>query len=768
MHNYTVIRKIFVAFVTSLFIFLSGNNILHASVNGYLFTQSYTTYTPAYGGTIIMSPGHNYTYGPYQIGFNFMYNGIQTHSFGVSDNGWLQFGSLVNPPNIILNLICSSGLPNVVCPFNGYLFGYTDTLRYSITGTAPFRVCTIEWCRYGFYSTAYEELSFEVKLYETTNVIQFIYHPINPTVTMENIQVGMVGNIITDYISRTTISDWTSTSQGTNCSYMYYVPPDVGPYEGLTYTFTPPGVCTKETFPFGYGFGANGLLDACWSFQLVNGIQNWLITSSSGNPQLQPYQGPFMAMFPSFGYSNIQARIKSPALNFATFPYPELTFYMSRDNMAPSQRDSLVVEASTNNGTSWIYLASYQRYSSSYPPYWEQKVVDLSQFSGYNNVIVGLRGIGLHGANILIDTILIKQIESIPVLVTSPASVTGAYTAKCGGTVTTNDPLNSTGVCWNTTGNPTISDPHTNDGIANLFTSYIIGLNANQLYHIRAFATNSLGTGYGNELTFTTCAATSTPYHEDFSGITTSGVWPCGWSNPNPNYATTLRGAGCLTPNSGEFYYSNSSKWVFTPGFFLTVGNHYALSVWYKTDGFSGWQTFRAKYGVRPEQTSMLPIEGAVINNPVNTECAELTGTFTPAETGYYYIGLNCIDNGTPWYFTFDDITLTDITGISKNENKIPETYCLYQNYPNPFNPETVIKFDIRAPLTPLPAKEGTGVVLKIYDLTGREVATILNEKLSPGTYEVNWNASGFASGVYFYKISTGDFTDSKKMVLMK
>ena len=111
----------------------------------------------------------------------------------------------------------------VVCPFNGYLFGYTDTLRYLTTGYAPNRVCTIEWCRYGFYSTAYEELSFEVKLYETSNVIQFIYHPINPmSPTVENIQVGMKGATGADFITRQTYFDWTKHHPGTACSYMYF------------------------------------------------------------------------------------------------------------------------------------------------------------------------------------------------------------------------------------------------------------------------------------------------------------------------------------------------------------------------------------------------------------------------------------------------------------------------------------------------------------------------------------------------------------------
>ncbi len=109
--------------------------------------------------------------------------------------------------------------------------------------------------------------------------------------------------------------------------------------------------------------------------------------------------------------------------------------------------------------------------------------------------------------------------------------------------------------------------------------------------------------------------------------------------------------------------------------------------------------------------------------------------------------------------------------GIRKISNKIPERFTLYQNYPNPFNPSTKIKFDI--PQTPLPAfRKGGIIILKIYDLLGREVITLFNKELQPGTYEVEWNGMNFSSGMYFYKPSgTGgawDFTETKKLVLMK
>jgi photosystem II stability/assembly factor-like uncharacterized protein len=97
--------------------------------------------------------------------------------------------------------------------------------------------------------------------------------------------------------------------------------------------------------------------------------------------------------------------------------------------------------------------------------------------------------------------------------------------------------------------------------------------------------------------------------------------------------------------------------------------------------------------------------------------------------------------------------------GIESSSNEIPSIFSLYQNYPNPFNPTTRIKFDI-------PQTSFTKLV--VYDLLGREIKILVNEELKSGTYEAEWDASDFSSGIYFYKLSTNEFVETKKMVLIK
>lgn len=100
-----------------------------------------------------------------------------------------------------------------------------------------------------------------------------------------------------------------------------------------------------------------------------------------------------------------------------------------------------------------------------------------------------------------------------------------------------------------------------------------------------------------------------------------------------------------------------------------------------------------------------------------------------------------------------------NVIGIENINSNVPDNFSLGQNYPNPFNPQTKIRFSI---------KQSSFSELKIFDILGREVKTLVNENLKAGEYEVSFNAAGLPSGVYFYMLKTQEFTETKKMVLIK
>lgn len=122
-------------------------------------------------------------------------------------------------------------------------------------------------------------------------------------------------------------------------------------------------------------------------------------------------------------------------------------------------------------------------------------------------------------------------------------------------------------------------------------------------------------------------------------------------------------------------------------------------------------------------------------------------------DVGAFWVG---VDGGNRRLY-YDRLNAT--VGINPNQNGVPETYSLSQNYPNPFNPSTKIEFAI--------PKEGF-VSLKVFDVLGREVALLVNGDFKAGGYTVDYDASMLPSGIYFYKLTSGGFTETKKMILVK
>ena len=118
----------------------------------------------------------------------------------------------------------------------------------------------------------------------------------------------------------------------------------------------------------------------------------------------------------------------------------------------------------------------------------------------------------------------------------------------------------------------------------------------------------------------------------------------------------------------------------------------------------------------------------------------------------------------------YDNLTLNELGGgyitiinspfvKEKNEITVPEEFDLGQNFPNPFNQATTINYSI---------PEAANVELKVYDILGNEVATLVSEEKAPGNYEVSFSAVDFGSGVYIYSLRAGSFTQTKKMILIK
>lgn len=124
---------------------------------------------------------------------------------------------------------------------------------------------------------------------------------------------------------------------------------------------------------------------------------------------------------------------------------------------------------------------------------------------------------------------------------------------------------------------------------------------------------------------------------------------------------------------------------------------------------------------------------------------------------GSYVNGSGNGESAEPYYFL--RIAIPAPVFVNQISSEVPANYSLYQNYPNPFNPTTNIKFAV--------TKSGL-VSLKVYDLAGKEVSTLVNESMAPGTYEYKFNATNLSSGIYFYTLKANGYSETKKMMLIK
>jgi hypothetical protein len=164
-------------------------------------------------------------------------------------------------------------------------------------------------------------------------------------------------------------------------------------------------------------------------------------------------------------------------------------------------------------------------------------------------------------------------------------------------------------------------------------------------------------------------------------------------------------------------------------------GNAVPRTIRYKAYSGTGWST-----------SVQVSDDGIDVTGLQKPEAGELAGNVPVfAYGGANYIGVY-----------FDNFSWTP---TSVEDELTPVAFSLEQNYPNPFNPATMIKFSI---------PEASTVSLKIYDVLGNEIASLLNEEKNKGTYEVNFTATNLSSGIYFYKLEAGNFVQTKKMILMK
>ena len=422
---------------------------------------------------------------------------------------------------------------------------------------------------------------------------------------------------------------------------------------------------------------------------------------------------------------------------------------------------------------------------------------------------------GKNGGTIGIKDLVVTgeaAIASIPV-VDSTSIVTSITrtTAVCGSYVKTGDTtITERGVVYNTTGSPTISD-----GVAASYKvtpaveyepSYLDSLKPNTKYYVRAFATNSVGTGYGNEITFTTSAGNAEaiwPLVSGFADTTIGNISATdldtshcssgvsfnqgpknnflydgdGWLKiPTHSQMTdTLNGNFYLqfsvSPKSGQ----NFTVEGITFGMLgyktgsVKVAAYYSMSAFASDSSALGSATVGDSVHSTLDATADNPISLLSANPSITTPMGSEYIGFTPNMTikdgqtltvRLYIWG----KNGGTVGIKNPVVTGTTSAVTSVEKTQIPKSFSVSQNYPNPFNPTTEITYAL---------PHAANVSIKIYNMLGQEVKTLVSGERTAGTYTVQWNGDNdfgakVSSGAYIYRVVAGNHIVTKKMIMMK
>ena len=239
---------------------------------------------------------------------------------------------------------------------------------------------------------------------------------------------------------------------------------------------------------------------------------------------------------------------------------------------------------------------------------------------------------------------------------------------------------------------------------------------------------------------------------------------------------TELNGQGCVCHNLERD--TTVHVWVEGPDT-LYVGQ----TGYYKCF-MSGGPAEAGGYNVAGRFGEMVLVDTFSYQNPLSMN--ELTQAFslpfpTPQDTIYWYFGYTASDSSAEWdtiyscglsivwdsipdfndHWNFGPkfpIRILRLTNVQENSLH-PEEFVLYQNFPNPFNPSTTIRYQV---------SNTSEVLIRIYDVLGNEIATLVDEEKVPGSYQVEFSSDALTSGIYYYRFDAGNYTETKKMILLK
>ncbi|MEO8167382.1 MAG: choice-of-anchor J domain-containing protein [bacterium] len=566
-----------------------------------------------------------------------------------------------------------------------------------------------------------------------------------------------------------------------------------------------------------------------WTQLRLSGTQAaWSVVGQGSNPTVAPYAGTGQAKFNSFtATSGEQARLISPPINISSSTDPFLSFFMYHEDEYLSTFDSVYIEASTIDSVNgpWTTLAGLQRPRTQNT--WKKEVVSLYQYRTASRLFLSLRGVSKFGNNVFLDEFRVADSTFHDI-----GPIGFAYNAPVAETVAGSPTETASRFSTSKENSPSIVTPGPvrilasaplNIGVImrnfGTFTenSYTIAWRIDQqqqtpvngrpinartgqdtitlswqtptagAHTITAWSVLSSDSNRTNDTTRLTIQVldTSTVFYESFNGTTF----------PPANWITINRDGGTLGP---WFRGSDTSAFVSFEGSGFAANNFQRANGFYLDDylitpaiagvgqtGRLDSLIFRVRSKSNTAPSPNFPDSLMVRLSTTGTDTSNFTillDYFSVPKTGwtrkaysltgrvpsnstiriaFRYLLYNSGLNGNNGDFIGLDAVQVIFNGLTAVDERTssPMNFALGQNYPNPFNPSTEIRYQ---------TSEAGHVTLRMFDLLGREVATLVNEQKPAGNYSARVNAADLASGIYFYRMDAGAFSQTKKMILMK
>ena len=283
------------------------------------------------------------------------------------------------------------------------------------------------------------------------------------------------------------------------------------------------------------------------------------------------------------------------------------------------------------------------------------------------------------------------------------------------------------------------------------------------------WACGSSGNNYESTILKTINSGQNWTLQYDSVGIGGNSLFEIQFLNSNSGYSVGWNNQLLKTTNGGtNWYYQNNNVFgLFNTLTFLNSSTGFigGSDIYSTHDGGNNWSQYGTNYNVK----AMKIIDQNVIYGAgsagkiIKTTNGGTNWNVLTSNTTEDLYSIFFLDSYIGWCVGANGKILKTITGGITNINELstttPISCSLSQNYPNPFNPSTNIKFDV-------PKLEN--IRITIFDAIGREIETLVNEKLASGTYESTWDGSKYSSGIYFYRFQTGEYSETKRMILIK